>query len=373
MPGTPNLIVDQRVHLSYNHLRRAIEESITTGRSHTPTQAQILSEVRTCRPQISSPLHLDAYRAPSATDRARFAGREEVVISIPPDVSITSATASAQSEIRLGPDLIAVALALSDELYLNEVDTAVLLSNARSRAALRPDRDVVAAAKEMAAARRREALLYLQEILRAGLIDSHGQGQQGQRNDNRQGNSIGGGADDSFVSALMRERDILVAEHSVFSNITERMRAAFPIIEAEHQQQQQQTQGIDRRAKLNEGELQLLAETIFLLAYTVQLSKEEAILLRDLITETEHLYTSLLRHERASSRSTRSFAASSIPLDMFAANDQLASPRASEVNSPMLVEAETVRNLMLLAWMCALDRSRYRDLYNPRTGRSDVN
>lgn len=394
MPGTPNLIVDQRVHLSYDQLRQAIQES-SNGLTHTQLQGQLLSEVRTCRKQIASPLDPQADREPNAGDRARFAGREEVVISLPSDSIIipnggeTNGAAEQQqelqqSEIRLGPDLIAVALALSDELHLNEIDTAVLLSHARTRAAMRPDRDVVAAAKELSSVRRRQSVLYLQEILRAGLLTPH---------------SAPATADDSFVSALVRERDILIAEHGVFNSIAQRLRMAWSVLNNQaqaqssnltasdqqqlllHQAQQPTSQQLllpsssstpdpltpeQRRAQLHPGETQLLAETLFLIAYTVQLTKDEAILLRELVTEAEQVHSSLLRRERAATRpSSRGFGVTfDLPTD---------TTPSFEMSSPALVEAEGVRNLTVLAWLCALDRSRYHDTYNPHTGRSDVN
>lgn len=341
MPGTPNLVVDQRVHLDYDLLRRAIQEA-AQGLMKTETQSLVLAEVRTCRPQIASPLDQEADRPPNPTDRARFAGREEVTITMPAN-SVTAGN-DVPTEIRLGPDLIAVAFALADELNLNEIDTAVLLSNARNRALTRPDRDVVAAAKELYAVYRRHSALYLQEILRAGLLAPHSAPSR----------------DDTFISALMRERDLLVAEHNVFNNVANRIRNAWKA-----QAQQAQSGQSDRRSRLQPGELLLLAETIFLLSYTVQLSKDEAALLRVLLTEAEQIHTDLVRRERSHVRSSRAYGA---PSD---APDNVTS--STELLPPALVEAESVRNLFLLAWMCALDRSRYRDTYDPRTGRCGVN
>lgn len=339
------MIVDQRVHLDYEQLCRAIQES-SQGLMHTEAQGLILAEVRTCRAQIASPLDPEAERAPSSSDRSRFVGREEVTITMPTE-SVTG-NGDAPTEIRLGPDLIAVALALSDELYMNEVDTAVLLSHARSRAAVRADRDVVAAAKELASVRRRHAVLYLQEILRAGLLSPH----------------TAPAPDDAFVSALMRERDLLVSEHNVFHNVATRIRTGWSALDL-HGQYGQQGQQATRHTALQQGELLLLSEVIFLLSYTVQLSKEEAVILRTLLTEAEQVHAALLRRERTSIRPSRAYG---MPIE----TDEDAS-LLPEIVAPALVEAESVRNLFLLSWMCALDRSRYHDTYDPRSGSSDVN
>lgn len=340
MPGTPNLVVDQRVRLDYDRLSRAIQEA-SGGFTQTVSQGLVLAEIRACRQQVSSPLDANAERAPSPTDRARISGLGEITITLSSD-SLTEQETKL-TEIRLGPDLVSVAFALSDELHINEFDAAVLLSDARSRAAVRPDRDVVLAAKEMAVVRRRHAILYLQEIIRAGLMAS----------------DKAAPADDSFIAALMRERDLIVVEHNTFSNLADRIRAGW--VAASQQPPQSNV-----RTRLEHGEFLLLAETIFLLAYTVQLSAGEAILLRSLLKEAEQIHETLLERHHSSSRPNRN-----LGIQLGAAAEE--QPHTSDVVSPALVEAESVRNLLLLAWMSAIDRSRYHDTYDPRTATSGVN
>lgn len=71
-----------------------------------------------------------------------------------------------QSEISLGPDLIAVALALSDELNTNKIDRVTILSHARTLAAMHHDRDLVANAKKIYSIRSPK---YKQELHRDSL------------------------------------------------------------------------------------------------------------------------------------------------------------------------------------------------------------
>ena len=121
-----------------------------------------------------------------------------------------SPRANTPTQVRLGPDLVSVAFALSDELNLNEFNAAVHIWYARSRAALRLDHDVVAAAKQLAALRRTHALLYLQDVLRAGLLTPRELPPP----------------EHLFLGSLLRERDVMIARHAVFDNVAARLRTA---------------------------------------------------------------------------------------------------------------------------------------------------
>lgn len=337
MPATTDLVVDQRLQLDYERLDRAIREA-KGGQSQTFAQSLVLAEIRACRAQIAKPLDPTAIRGPNPNDRARISGLGEITLTLSTDTLTNSSPQS--SQIRIGPDLVSVAFALSDELHINEFDAAVLLSDARLRAAVRPDRDVVAAAKELASVRRRNSIFYLQRIIRSALDTSN--------------NS----SDISFLTTLKRERDLIFADYSVFPNLITRIRTGW---DAQNAHQTPST--INNR--LRPGEFALLAETIFLLAYTVQLSRDEATMLRSLLKDSEQVYDTLLQQHRATSRSTR---ATGMMYDA-----SLDDPTESEILPSALVEAESVRNLLLLSWMTALDRSRYQNMYDPRSGNEGVN
>lgn len=346
MPATAGLVIPRRIHLNYERLCAAVQDA-ASGRSLTPAQQQTLAEVRSLRAQVAAPFDPTAHRPPSPEDRARISGRGDVVITINPD-DITSRDAK-PTVIRLGADLVSVAIALCDELHINELDAGVLLSDARARASHRADHDVVEAAKELAALRRRESVLYLQEIIRAGLLAP-----KSQQSD-----------DTTFLMSLMRERDLLVVDHNVFSNLVNRLEAALRAASS-------QTPPTPDVGLFQKGDLVLLAETVFLLAYTVQLTKNEAFALRNLLKLAVEVHDSVLQRERATNRASRSLGAPVLMAPNDDNNDMMLHQDPEIMSSP-LVEIESVRNLLLLSWFCALDRSRYHDVYDPRTGQQDVN
>lgn len=338
MPSS-DLEVNQRVHVDYDRLIRAIREA-ADGQSQTLSQGLVLAEIRACRAQIARPIDPADIRTPNSEDRARISGLGEITITLSPD-SLSSSNVQ-PSQIRIGPDLVSVAFALSDELHINEFDAAVLLSDARLRAAVRPDRDVVAAAKELVVVRRCNSLLYLQSIIRSALVTP--------KPDHF--------SDQSFLTVLKRERDLLIVEHSVFPNLVNRIRLGWEAASA-------QPSSPKSTNRLLPCESVMLAETIFLLAYTVQLSRDEAVMLRALLKDAERVYDAMLQQNRALSRPSRA-----IGVNIDASLEEVID---SEITTPELVEAESVRNLLLLSWMTALDRSRYQNIYDPRTGREDVN
>lgn len=235
-----------------------------------------------------------------------------------------------------------MAIALSDELHINELNAGVLLYQARTRAAHRPDHDVALAAIDLFYLHRRQNILFLQEILRAGLLTTvEGQFQ----------------GEDNFVAAVMRERDVLVVEHKVFENVHKRLTEGM-------RPENKQSPGPRNPRALQKGEAVLLAETLFLLAYTVQLTAAEAIALRTLLHSIDGTYETAKKQEIESTRLSRS------PLPFEDADKK---STTSEIMSRGLAELECVRNLIFLAWTSAIDRARYHDIYDPRTGNRGVN
>lgn len=346
MSNSANLVFHQGVRLDYERLCRAIQDA-TAAKFSTTNQLESLAEIRSFRARIAFPLHLQSERLPNPQDRAQISGLGQVTISVASD---NASNKKCNTTICLGADLVSVALALSDELVINELDAAVLLFDARERAAHRSDHDVVAAAKELAALRRRESILYLQEILRASLLASE--------NDLNQ--------DDGFVSYLMRERDMLVTEHNVFNNVANRLLTAFEALKSQPLQQR------DTRC-LQQGEFVLLAETLFLLAYTIQLPSLEALSVRSLLQLADETCKAIHQKELAIfPRGIRPIG-SSLDNPNDPPNNSQFFTKHSQTMSSSLIEAESVRNLLLLTWTCALDRSRYHDLYDPRTKLRGVN
>lgn len=300
----------------------------------TPAQSQSLAEIRQLRDRLANPLNPAAERPPNPQERQRISGRTEVAIALSDPANPT---------VRLGPDLISVAIALSDELYINELDAGVLLYEARTYAAHRPDHDVVLAAKDLFYLRRREIVVYLQEILRAGLSA---------------GMDSGGGDEENFVTALMRERDLLVIDHNLLTNVQRRLVEGVQL-------QNRQNAGARNPNALQKGEAVLLAEILFLLAYTVQLTSAEALSLKVLLDVVDGVFEGRRKEELEAKRAMRA--------PSFFGEGEKKNGSCMELMSTELVEIESVRNLVLLAWTCALDRSRYHDVYDPRTGLQGVN
>lgn len=300
----------------------------------TPAQSQCLAEIRHLRSYLANPLNPAAERHPNPQERQRISGRTEVSLALSDPTNPT---------VRLGPDLISVAIALSDELCLNELDAGVLLYEARTHAAHRPDHDVVLAAKDLFYLRRREAVVYLQEILRAGLSA---------------GVDGGGSDEDNFVAALMRERDLLVVDHNLFENIQHRLAEGVRV-------ENRQGAGPRNPVALQKGEAVLLAEILFLLAYTVQLTSAEALSLRSLLNTVDDVFQGVKKEELDARKAMRA--------PPFIEESEMKNDLGLELMSAALVESESVRNLVFLAWTCALDRSRYHDMYDPRTGIQGVN
>ncbi|PXF44746.1 hypothetical protein BWQ96_05505 [Gracilariopsis chorda] len=348
MPGAENLVIQRGSVLDLERICSAIQSASVseTRTSVDGIQVEVLAELRACRAQIAYPLDPSADKLPSPEDRSRLSniGEGSIILG---EESVLGDGSTTKSVTRLGADLVSVAIALSDELQVNELDAAVLLFDARTRASHRPDHDVVAAAKELYALRRRQNVQYLQEVIRAALLTP---------------SSIPTN-DENFVSLLMRERDVLVVEHQVFSNLARRLYDGFEASKTIPSSTR------DQRG-LFYGEYILLAETLFLLAYTVQLTSAEALALRHLLDAGEQFLSRVVERDRSHSKPSR--IGFSIPPLQDAKQEDLPTSFSENV-SREVVEAEGVCNLLLLAWMTALDRSRYHDMYDPRTGLTGVN
>lgn len=337
MSASDGLFIGKGVRLHYERLCLAVRQT-APDQNHTPVQLEALAELQACRAQIAAPFDPRNEKPPSQEDRARLTSSSGITILSNPDVTSPE---SNPIPIRLGSDLVSVAIALSDELNINEVDAAILLYDARARAAHRPDHDVVAAAKEMFIARRRDSLLYLQEIIRAGLNHT----EEFSRTD-------------VFMSSLLKERDLLLTDYAVLKNIVDRINDAFRVID------NPQTP-VFRRLLASEESL-LLAETLFLLTYTVQLTSTEGGYLFPVLNQIQGIYQRFeSRHNTGSHNSLNS---PTFPSAKLPPIDQ--GPRRNTVD---LVRLQSVRNLIFLSWTAALDRSRYHNVYNPRTGSVGVN
>ncbi|CAN8071133.1 unnamed protein product [Agarophyton chilense] len=347
MPGAGNLVIQRGAIIDQERLCSAIQCASASDPCSPAddVQLEVIAELRACRTQIADPLDPSIDQLPNPEARSRLSNIGENNVVLHDDEAGTNVN-QPKSAMRLGADLVAVAIALSDELQINELDAAVLLFDARVRASHRPDHDVVAAAKELYALRRRQRVQYLQEVVRAALLTPSSV----PRNE------------ESFVSLLMRERDVLFVEHQVFSNLVSRLHDGY-------QAERSNRTSIRDQRGLYYGEYLLLAETIFLLAYTVQLTSAEALALRQLMSAAESFLSNILERDRSHLKPGRvGFAAPTLQ----DTTENWSFP-FSEVASRESIEAEGVCNLLLLAWMSTLDRSRYHDLYDPRTGQKGVN
>mmetsp|Transcript_19602 Transcript_19602/g.78103 ORF Transcript_19602/g.78103 Transcript_19602/m.78103 type:complete len:1801 (-) Transcript_19602:622-6024(-) len=308
-----------RASLSFDRLRKDVSGALSAKGLYADDlfQADVVRNVHSHLPYLQKPFaslstNQIAQAPPSALDNA---GKEEVTLSVIGDDGVYS-----DVTVNLAPDFIAAAKGLSDELCLDAMDTAGLLYSARSRALKRPDKDVAAACRDLFRSERKDQLLTLQELLRTPLASANVEGKH------------------PVLVALVRERDVLVISNvmtNLMGAITDGLQAGF------------------ERSKSNpkgllEGELVLLAECVFLFAYTVQCTSEEALSIRraaDLVAEK---------------------------LSKMSVEDpgQLSRPSHPRTRKQELTVAS---HLLFLSWSCALDRSRYSDLYNPRTSTTGLN
>lgn len=117
-------------------------------------------------------------------------------------------------------------------------------------------------------------------------------------------------------------------------------------------------------APLRPGELQLLADSVFLATYTVQTSAEDALRIRAELTTISGVVDAAAAAAAASAGRMVRWGGAAAVADAAAAD---ARDRA------VLVELVATRNVLFLSWCCALDRTRYGDVYNPVAGTTGVN
>eukprot|EP00171_Calliarthron_tuberculosum_P002847 IDg2847t1 len=252
MPATTDdaLRVEVATLLDYERLRVALRDA-ATGNVQSVLSETVIGEIAAHRERIATPLSAGHVKRPSAEDRTKIAGLSHAILTIPALEETTP-----PRRVQLHSEHIEAALHLSTQLDINEIDAALLLIDARSAAMHRPDMDVIAAATQLFKVRRRESVHYLQELLRSPLIPATNEQAQ------------------QFVSLLVNERNLLVKEQSIISKLLYRIQSALNCI--------QEPNGNSREA-LYDGEIVMLAECLFLLAYTVQVSSTEALGIRSLL------------------------------------------------------------------------------------------
>jgi hypothetical protein len=323
---------------------RALRRALEPGGGATRDAHDALAGLAAHRAALADPLGAHARAsAPDAALRASLVAR--------PEVSLPGVGGGAP--LRLAPDAVSVAVALADELWINERDAAVLLSDAGGRRLRRADRDVVAAAKEIYYERRRGLVLFLQEMLRVHLL---GDGAEGECDE-----------DGEFRQAVRRERDGLVAEHGVVGNVVARLAAGLPSLGLPTAANPRPGPA-NRADALENDEAVLLAECLFLMAYSVQMSSRDALAVRELLEAVVQLVAGVEAEEDAAA--VRSAHAAQHGGHELRGGVEGA---GNEGLSFVMAKARSVRELMFLSWMCCIDRSRYSDLYDPRTGLSGVN
>lgn len=327
--SSSNLLIHKALSLDYDKLCRAIEQALSLDPTakQTEIQLQSLADIQVFQKRIASPLDPQSIKKPDPEQRKRLIASNVVNIAL---TSEAPASEAAPPTIRLGQDLVSVAIALSDDLHINEVDAAVLLFDARSRAAHRSDHDVVAAAKELYVLRRSRSILYLQEIIRAGLYHPH----------------LPNSTPSPFLTHLFNERDSILTEHTPFINILQQLQHSLTNLASLSSTPLYQT-------RLRE--LVLLAETVFLIAYTIQLSAEQALLLYTVLQCADQQCRQISQATPVNLSATAAPTAHSRKLSLYA------------------TYIDSVRNLLLLSWFTALDRSRYHNLYDPRNAAAGVN
>lgn len=338
---------------------RALRRALEPGGGGSQDAVDALEAMARCRSALGDPLGEHARRSvPDPALRASLVSRPEV--SLP--------GAPGQPPLRLAADTVSVAVALADELYINESDAALLLCDARPGMIRRHDRDIVAAAKDLHFARRRELLLLLQEILRVHLLgDTEMSGNAGGNGDKMHGVD----EDAEFRDTVRRERDGLLVENDLVGNVLRRLQAGLPSL-APPTAATPNPSPPNRADSLFNDEAVLLAECLFLITYSVQMTSRDALAVRDLLDGAAVLHTSVLTTEDARNSHAISFqhqqqknAGAHAPIGK--------SQAVSSPSSPAASKAQSVRDLVFLSWMCCTDRSRYSDLYDPRTGLSGVN
>lgn len=340
MPSTNNsaLRVEAVTSLDYERLRVALRDA-AAGSVQTTLSDAVLAEIATQREKIASPLSAEHIKRPSAEDRSKITGLSRATLTVPtPDES------APPRSVQLHSEHIEAALHLSNQLDINEIDAALLLVDARAAASHRADMNVISAATQLFQVRRRESVHYLQELLRSPLIPTTNEQTQ------------------QFVSLLVNERDLLVKEHSIISKILDRIQSALNLM---------QNPSGNRREALLDGEMVMLAECLFLLAYTIQVSNTEALGIRTLLENVGAFRKKIVDEEEEKLNANQSQTQAGFGVQ--------AQPSPSvlngnpEIRTESRVDLDSTLNLVLLSWMCALDRSRYQDVYDPRTGGSNIN
>eukprot|EP00190_Bangiopsis_sp_CCMP1999_P004503 CAMPEP_0198732228 /NCGR_PEP_ID=MMETSP1475-20131203/34506_1 /TAXON_ID= ORGANISM="Unidentified sp., Strain CCMP1999" /NCGR_SAMPLE_ID=MMETSP1475 /ASSEMBLY_ACC=CAM_ASM_001111 /LENGTH=1783 /DNA_ID=CAMNT_0044495295 /DNA_START=53 /DNA_END=5401 /DNA_ORIENTATION=- len=320
MPGEE--LQAARPALSFDRLRREVANAVggNLRRRLDGSSEEVVDVIRAVhahRSLLATPLVLYSADPQSQESRTKLenAGKDPVDILV-----ITADGSYDEISVNLAPNFIAAAKSLAEDLGVNALDAAGLLYSARVFAAKRADKDVVAAARELFRTERRDQLLCLQELFRSQLADE---------NDNNR----------EVLPALLRERDLLVVS-DVTTNLLKRLQEGISALAPGAKFQASKS--------LLDGEITLLAECVFLVCYTVQTSRGEAVLMRKCAATLAQKLT-------------------------IAVQDAEGAGIRGDATTRQSTELNSASHLLFLAWACALDRSRYRDSYDARTDTMNVN
>ena len=337
LPAPDTINATRKSHANYAYLNRALRNA-GKGAESPDICAAVISEIQRNREEISFPLDPQAIRRSNPDDNSKFNGKKALSLC----VQLEDEQHQQPLTISLNENEIDAVLYVARELDINEIDAAILLEYARDDARHRADKDVVRAAFSLHEVRRKECLLFLQEVLRSCLVQE------------------GSPQVVEFKNLLVKERDTLVTQHAIVGRIIRRLKSAFEVVHT--------SDTTNKRNSLKGDETVLVAEALFLLAYTVQFTASDALALRSLIDKICEVYMKQVEIETGQlqqQQQNRSFGGQ---------NNSNGAPVATlEIKSETLLHLESTRNLLVLSWMAVLDRSRYDDKYDPMTGEFKIN
>ncbi|KAA8499965.1 hypothetical protein FVE85_7550 [Porphyridium purpureum] len=307
--------------------------------------------------------------------------------------------------LMLSRDFVQAALALADELDINELQAASVLFEARRIAARAPHKSVSQLARELVLAERANLILLLQDILRAPLILG-GSGDIKYTNHTEEDTR---GADwhinvphhqhvrtgaspqlalhgenkhiAALVQVLLRQHALMIKDGKLLPAVVDLLKnwcarvscvgsgqaqvpALGPLLDCSDPLHAIRVLG------LSAHEVTLLAESAFLATYTLQLSAAHAMLVRSALfaacraSQTIEPFVSQLQSQDEVAHRpelARELQLSTMPQQQLDALHLVLSAIAS------------TECILLLTWSCALDRTRFRNVLDVQSGRTGVN